>query len=312
MGSWWRSPRVVVPSVLLTVVAFLVGFSLRKLDPLEYGLAYDVHAKTLADDAQQGGLHAGTPGFRFIKYPSTYLQASIPDDTDHPERLGTCVSRDGLRVIIRVEFQYQILVEDIEEVTRKYRNQERWKRLVVTKAVSAVQKGCSLFFTSSFQAERGVIQERMLEALIEKLADVHALAVGLQLSFVELPAEYSKAVAAKQAANEDIGLAINQREQQRTIAEQALQTATEQAKKINDTALNDKMLLVREAELQAEGIALQFAAEADVYSYAREALNLTSEGLLAYVGSRAVGGAADGRVDIALSEPGRSQYRDEL
>ena len=155
------------------------------------------------------------------------------------------VSRDGLRVIIRVEFQYQIRVEDIEEVTRKYRNQERWKRLVVTKAVSAVQKGYSLFFTSSFQAERGIIQERMLEALIEKLADVHALAVGLQLSFVELPAGYSKAVAAKQAANEDIGLAINQREQQRTIAEQALQTATEQAKKINDAALNDKMLLVR-------------------------------------------------------------------
>lgn len=301
-----------VTGAVVVVAAFLIGFSIKKLDTNEYGLQYDVRAKSLSGEAVEGGLHLGPVGYRFVKYPSTFINTRIPEDTQYPERLGSCVSRDGLRVNIKAEFQYQMPEDKVDEATLRFRDLGRWKKMVTTAGVSAIQKGCSLFDTSSFQSQRGLIQQAMFEALTVKLDAVYAIAVGLQLSYVQLPLEYSDAVAAKQAANEDIGLAKNQRQQQLTIAEQALQTAVEQANILNANANNDRTLRVQEATLRAEAIDVEFETEAQVYGYARETLGLSEEGLLAYIANRALEGATPGSLDIAISEPARSQWRDEL
>ena len=59
-------------------------------------------------------------------------------------------------------------------------------------------------------------------------------------------------------------------------------------------------------------IDVEFETEAQVYGYARETLGLSEEGLLAYIANRALEGATPGSLDIAISEPARSQWRDEL
>jgi len=301
--------------VVVVVSCFLIGFSLRKLDSTEYGLQYDKNAKVLSTNVKEGGLHAGPPGFEFVKFPSTYITTRIPQDiADNPdeyERLGMCVSRDGLRVKINVEFQYQMAAESVAPATKRFRSLDRWSKIVETMAVSAVQRGCSQFDTSSFQNERGTIQSVIFNSTKFMLDKVYARAVGLQLAFVELPQEYSTAVAAKQSANEDIELAINERKQSVVQAETLLQTAMETAKQINDTALNNKNLLIAEAKLEAQSIAVQYAAEAKVCAKAKDALALTSEGLLSYMGNRALQ-SAQGDVQIALTEFAGSTYRDEL
>ena len=60
---------------------------------------------------------------------------------------------------------------------------------------------------------------------------MHARAIGLQLRNVDLPEPYRIAVQNKQAANEDISLAVNQRVQETTRAMTALQSAQQQARR---------------------------------------------------------------------------------
>lgn len=307
--------------VVLVTAASLIGTSLQKLSSTEYGLQYDVHKKLLASDAKEGGLHAGPPGFTFVKYPSTYITTNIPEDFGgDPDlnRNGMCVSRDGLRVQIRVTFQYQLPMDNVRKVTKKYRDLGRWKYIVNAAAVSAIQFGCSRFETSSFQSERGSIQAEMETALRRYLEGnntdedpgVYARAIGLQLRNVELPESYRQAVAAKQEAAEDIGLAVNQRLQEVTRAQTLLQSAVENAKKINDTAQIDKNLRIQEATLEAEGISLQFETEASVYEATKASLNLTHEGLLAYLGNRVV--QLTKSAQVSLTEPAKGSYKDDL
>lgn len=55
----------------------LLIMSLQRLESTEYGLEYHPRRKELDEAAKQGGLHAGPPGFEFIKFPSTFIVSSI-------------------------------------------------------------------------------------------------------------------------------------------------------------------------------------------------------------------------------------------
>lgn len=61
--------------VLLALVVgiVLLGLSLKRLESTQYGLEYHPRRKKLDDVAQQGGLHPGPPGYKFVKFPSTFI-----------------------------------------------------------------------------------------------------------------------------------------------------------------------------------------------------------------------------------------------
>jgi len=71
---------------------------------------------------ENGGLFLGPPGFRFIKFPSTYITVDLND--------RTCVSLDGLLIFFSATFQYQIRETDILPAITKYRNFEKWAHIV--------------------------------------------------------------------------------------------------------------------------------------------------------------------------------------
>ena len=147
-----------------------------------------------------------------------------------------------------VTFQYQMTSENLYEAARRYRDFDTWSVVVRSAGQSAVQHACSNFTISSFQSQRGVIQQAMESLLKVKLEGeeqdsgdedassegrgngVYARAISLQLRDVTLPPEYKEAVATKQEAEEDIQLARNQRKQEVTKAETDLLAAKEQAR----------------------------------------------------------------------------------
>lgn len=309
---------------ILVIAASLIGTSIQQLSSEEYGLMYDVNARELESEVREGGLHNGPPGFRFVKFPSTYISTDIPEeetsdeDAAENERNGVCVSRDGLRVKIAVSYQYQIEKDSLVTVVKKYRTRSRWSDLINAAAVSATQTGCSLYNISSFQTQRAQIQSSMFDELKKMLEGnssansegLYARAIELQLREVNLPSEYSRAVSDKQSASEDISLAINQRQQALTVAETELQSAIEEAKRINDTAQNEADILIEQARIEAEGISVDFEADTAVYSSLKENLNLTTEGLLSFVASDVI--AATDEPQVRLSEPALTTYREEL
>jgi len=195
---------------LFLLVVILLATSLKKVKSTEYGVQYTSYSKKLDDAARTGGLHIGPPGYKFIKFPSTYVTVDLPEDT--------CVSQDGLRVKFAVTFQYQMPAEWLLPAIQKYRDFERWAEVVEAAGNSAVHHSCSEFQISNFQNKRGIIQTTMEENLRTKLEGiredgsdgVYARAISLQLRNVDLPEEYRVAIREKQSAAEDIVLAQNQ------------------------------------------------------------------------------------------------------
>jgi regulator of protease activity HflC (stomatin/prohibitin superfamily) len=295
--------------VVLIVGLSVLLASLKRLDSTQYGVKYHVHKKQLDDLVSVGGLHSGTPGFQFITFPST--QITMDEE-------GTCLSRDGLRVGFEVSFQYQIPKLWVPSAIIKYRDFANWATIVRAAGQSAVQHSCSLFEISNFQSERGVIQTTMEDLLHLKLkgpggdgvSGLYARAISFQLRNVKLPVEYNDAIAAKQAAEEDIGLAIAQRNQEVTKARTKLLAANEQARKILDTARNEANVTLTEANLRAEEIKFALEKEASVLFEVKQALNLTTTGMLSYQANQMYGKASN--LHVSSQEPASMSYIDDL
>ena len=190
--------------------------------------------------------------------------------------------------------------------------------MVEAAGTSAVQHACSEFDIANYQNQRGAIQTAMEDNLRIKLegpnadgvSGVFARAISLQLRDVFLPAPYKDAVAAKQAAAEDIELAKNQRTQETTKAGTLLLAAQEEARKILDTALNDANVTLTEAALKAEEITFSFATEAQVVLRAKDSFNLTTEGILSFMANRLYESVPNLRV--SAGEPAKLSRKEEL
>ncbi len=139
---------------------------------------------------------------------------------------------------------------------------------------------------------------------------VNAVAASLQLTYVHLPAAYNEAVAAKQAAEEDIALAIVQRRLETTKANTNLLLAEQSAVKIKDAANNEAEVLLTEANLKAQETISLFRGEADALVAAKNQLNLTEEGVLAH--SLIVLLAEANSLKVTTGEPVRLSRKDFL
>jgi len=278
MSAVWLTIAFVVVSVSFG----LIIASLKKVPSTEMGVQYNVHKKQLDEATKSGGLFLGPPGFHFIKFPSTFITVDVNN--------RRCVSNDGLLVEFSVTFQYQMTTANVLPAIVKYRDFHKWASIVEEAGLSAIHHSCSDFAVSEFQNKRGAIQSRMEANLKLKLEGddntgeegVNAVAASLQLTYVHLPAAYNEAVAAKQAAEEDIALAVAQRKLETTKANTNLLLAELSAIKVKDTANNEAEVLMTEANLKAQETIYLFQKEADALVDVKNQLNLTAEGVLAH------------------------------
>jgi len=208
--------------------------------------------------------------------------------------------------------------ENVLPAIKNYRDYHKWASTVEQAGLSAIHHSCSEFSVTEFQNKRGTIQQRMHDNLKLKLEGnestgeegVNAVAVSLQLTYVQLPAEYKAAVEEKQKAEEDIALAIAQRRQETTKANTNFLKAKEEVRKIRDTARNEAEVLLTEARLKAEETLYSFEKEAEALREVKEKLNLTTEGVLAYLSNRLLAEADN--LKITMGEPAKLSRRDEL
>jgi prohibitin 2 len=200
-----------------------------------------------------------------------------------------------------------------------YRDFEKWADVVEAAGLSAIHHSCANYVISDFQNKRGEIQTDMEENVRIKLEGdpedalkegVYAKVISLQLQNVELPVEYNDAVQEKQSAEEDIALAQNERKQELTKAETELLRSIEEARKIKDTARNEAQVLLTEARLKAEETTFAFEKEAEIISEVKSSLNLTTEGILAYLYNSLL--SEVDTLKITSGEPAKLSRSDEL
>lgn len=309
-ANWIKVSFYVLLSGSLLTFVILISRSLRKLKSTEYGLQYNIHKKTLDDAAKVGGLHFGPPGFKFIKFPSTYVTVDLPD--------GPCLSRDGIPVVVSVTFQYQMPEKWLLPAILKYRNFHTWSTVVEAAGESAIQHACSAFFVSNFQNKRDEIPLEMENFLRMKLEGndgneeegIYAEVKSVQLRNLDLPDSYQKAVYEKQTAVEDIANAENQRDQEVTKTKTKLNTAKQEAIKILDTSRNEANLTITESIIKAEEILYSFKSESAVLVKVKKSLNLTTNGILSYATIQMYEKAL--KLRVTTGEPAKLSRKDEF
>jgi regulator of protease activity HflC (stomatin/prohibitin superfamily) len=298
----------IICGVLVGIIV-IISVSIKKVDNNEYAALYDVHSKQIDDDVRTGGLHTGTPGFKFIRFPSTFVTQDLQD---------TCLSLDGLRIGFDATFQFQMPEQWVVPAILKYRDFDTWVKIVASAGDSALQHTCSDYGISDFQNQRGAIQLAMEDSLRLKLEGqngtgidgVYAKTISLQLSNVDLPDRYSEAISEKQSANEDIQLAVNQRKQEVTKAETELLSAVEEGRKIADTAKNDANVTLTEALLKAEETLFSFEREAETIVRVKTNLNLTVEGVLGFIANNMLANVP--HLKVSAGEPASFSQKDEF
>jgi len=296
--------------VFFIVAIGLIIASFKRLESTEYGLRYDVWKKTLSYEVESGGLHGGPPGFKFIKVPSTFITQKLKGERE------VCVSRDGLEVEYDVSFQYELSTTTIRSAILKYRDMEKWNKIVVWAARSGIQHACGEFNISNFQNERGIIQKTMFDFVQEAVGNdnadggLYVNVLTLHLEEVSIPSEYKKAVTEKQSAEEEIGLAKTERQQEVTKANTELLAAEEQARRMIDIANNEANITLHAANLMAEETKIAFQTEAEVIVALRQELNLSTEGVLAFLASEVY--ERSSQVKVLSAEPAKTSWKEEI
>lgn len=296
--------------ISLIVALALIIASLKKVSSTQFGVEYNVWSKKLESVSKAGGLFLGPVGYRFVKFTSTQINADFSD---------TCVSKDGLRVIVDVSYQYRLYQESIIEVVLKYREFEKWNQVVNFAANSAIQHSCSAWNVTDFQRNRALVQETMFENLQKKIEGdkntdfsrgVYAIASSLQLKNVDLPFQYQEAVEQKQRAEEDILLAKNERIQEKTKADTEFKVAEKQYEILIDQAWNEGNITLIVADTYAQHTLYRFEKEMEVLSQAQAFLSLSTNGVLSYMANKLF--ATVPHLTVLTGEPARISRKNQL
>lgn len=184
------------------------------------------------------------------------------------------------------------------------------------------------FTAQQFQTERGRVQTEVFEDVKLRLSqgrmhgDFHMIAflyicltaglssavfvLDLQLTSVDRPDKYEESTEAKEKARNEIGLVENQRAQKLTVARTNLMRARVSANKTIESANTAAAVKNKEAAAQAEIIYGRYQSQADLYYSVRQTRGLSSEALLAYIGTRLIDEL--GGITVGIDQPARVAY----
>lgn len=82
------------------------------------GIAYDIHQKKLATKVQREGLHAGSPGYKFIIFPSVFQSIDYED--------LECLNREGIEIKLKVQLQYRAKAKNLREIILQFKDKENY------------------------------------------------------------------------------------------------------------------------------------------------------------------------------------------
>jgi len=290
---------VIVGALVIMTIA-LIASSLKKLSSHEVGLEYDTIWKKLGDQPKNEGLHAGAPGFRFIKFPSVF--SSLDYTT-------TCLNKDGVSIVLSVSFQYRARPNDLYDIITQFEDHDGYESVLRSAGSASIHEACSLFNTSQFQSERGKFQEEVGGKLVTRFDQLKCDVSEIQVSNIERPSGYETAVKEKEAARQNIQVAENERPRQVLQAETRRREAETQAQITIAQAESAARIKLSRARAEADAILDAFAKESDTYEelLSSSGLGLSKEGFLSYMGIRAISNAQN-PVYVGMDSPAKTSY----
>lgn len=218
------------------------------------------------------------------------------------------MSSDGVVVSVEVAFQYKVAEKELMQLTLNYKDYENYKSILQLKSRSGIRNACMKYNAQEFQTKRAAVQTEMYNEVTNRLnaGDMHALVLDLQLTSIDRPTKYESAVDAKEQARNNIDRIKNQKTEKVTVAQTNLQKVTVNANKTLLTAQTSAAVVTKQAEADGTVIYSQYASQGALYKSIRETRGLSSEGLLAYIGTRLVDELTG--MTVGIDAPARMSY----
>jgi len=285
--------------IVLILAIILIACSVETIDSTEMGIAYNAPQAILSEDVKEEGLHGKPPFGYYIIWPRTH-------ETMSQEVTG--MSKDGVIVSVTVAFQYKVEETAVKRLTKDYQDYGNYKENLRLKSRSGIRNACMEFKAQEFQTKRAAVQTQMFERVKQRLdgGNMNAFVLDLQLTKVDRPTLYEAAVDEKENARNAIDLVKNLRSQKITQANTNLKRVRVQANKTLDTAYTQAAVVAKNAEADGSIVYGRYASQGALYKKVRQERGLSSEGLLAYIGTRLVDELD--AITVGLSAPARIAY----
>ncbi|CAH3108477.1 unnamed protein product [Pocillopora meandrina] len=295
--------KIVIGIVVVAAIIFvgaMVGTSLRKLSTEEVGVAYNIHEKKLSTEAKREGLHSGSPGYRFIIFPSVFQSISF-DDLE-------CLNKDGIEIELNVQFQYRARPKELRDLILQFKDKDSYLKLLKSIAESAIHDSCSAFNTTQLQSERASFQDLVRKTIGRRFDNVGADVEDLQVENIMRPESYEKVIRTKEAAKENIKIAENERPRLVVEAKSEKEEAVKQAEITIQRAESEARVLLSKADAEASSIRAAYAAETAAFQKLKnDTLSNSVAGLLSYLGVRLIA-ENNNTVNVALDAPAKTKY----
>jgi len=298
-----KTKYILICLAVVAVIIFIgsmLGTSLRKLTTEEVGVAYNIHQKKLSSEVKREGLHAGSPGYKFIIFPSVF-QSIVFSELE-------CLNREGIEIKLDVQFQYRARPKNLREIILQFKDKDNYVKLLKSISESAIHDACSSFNTTQLQAERASFQDLVRKTIGRRFDNAWADVEDLQVQNIMRPASYEKVIRTKEAAKENIKVAENERPRLLVEAKSEKEEAIKQAQITIQRAESEARVLLTKANAEASSIRAAYEAESAAFQeLKRESLNNSVEGLLSYLGVRLIA-ESNNTVNLAIDAPAKTKY----
>lgn len=286
-------------AIIVILAIILIACSVETIDSTEMGIAYNAPQAILSAEVKEEGLHGKPPFGYYILWPRTH-QTLL--------QTVTGMSKDGVIVQVEVAFQYKIMETQLLKLTMDYVEIENYQKILRLKSRSGIRNACMKYTAQEFQTKRSAVQQAMTDAVNKRLTDggMEATMYDLQLTKVDRPPTYELAVDAKENAKNTIDLVQNQKTQKITAAETSKMRIVVEANKTLDAAKTAALVATKNSQTEAAIVYGKYASQGAMYKIVRSERNLTSEGLLSYIGTRLIDELS--HLTVGIAAPARVSY----
>lgn len=219
--------KVLLIGSLSLGLVILSIFLLLSLDSLTYntvGINYSSYFKSIENRTYESGFHFIGLGHDFIPYELKVQTMEFSKRSKATLPQISCRTKDGLKLLLEISFQYQILPEKIYEIYTTYGDE--MKNILLRVAIDSLSDTSTLYSSYDFFIMRDKIGQRMAADLDARLrSDLFSRVTFFQLRSIDLPNDYEDAIQKTEVTKQSILLADAQRNKNKVVQDTYVESA---------------------------------------------------------------------------------------
>jgi regulator of protease activity HflC (stomatin/prohibitin superfamily) len=171
--------------IICTIATGFIFSTMATLEPLEYGIQYNVVTKSIGEKIYTSGRYFINPFTKFFRYPANLITVEFSDSPRAKAPGLQTRTAEGLNLLLHVSFQYYLLPEGL---TKLYNLANvNYHGTVVRIARDVILKVAGNYNSTSYWTERKKIGDYMKMQLNQELQSIYCNCSELQLIRIDLP-----------------------------------------------------------------------------------------------------------------------------